>query len=886
MPGIVETSESFAVAPGSHAPAPGAAVHPGTHPSAHEGGLQVSGATGARGRSSYRPGAGAAAQAYQARTGIQPPKIVAWEITRSCNLACAHCRAAAHCEAYPGELSLDECKAVMDDIASITDPILIVTGGEPLMRPDIWEIIDYAFEVGLHPVIGTNGTLITDEIAKKIAEHGIPRVSVSLDFPTVEGQDAFRGASGAFEDTVTGIRNLEKYGVGVQVNSTVTKMNNDMVDDLHDLSEDLGAAAFHPFLLVPTGRGEDLVDVELTPDEYEEVLTWAFKRQETSPMSFKPTDAPQYYRIMRQEAAKQGIKITPQTHGMQAMTRGCLGGITFVFISHTGDVQPCGYFDMQLGNVKETPFSEIWTNSPVFDDLRHYDRLKGKCGACEYKGVCGGCRARALSLTGDYLQEEPYCAYVPRGYAQDAVLDVAQARFPLAADPYGVLADALGFTRDTVKDAAWSLFRTKAVRRIGASFDSRKLGYSSALCAMAVPGDAAELEAAAAIVGSYSQVTHNYGRDNRYNLWFTLITRSEGERTRILDEIRMRTGVSDVLCMQATKTYKIRVDFATGAASADARLEAREALDAAAGALPDPACVRPFDAGDPFDVELVRWAQDDVTSAGLDFSAPYARLGLSEDAGIDGISGASKRMQPAQGCAHGSAISEVAARHGHAGASSGVAGHPSGHPGMHPSGAPAEHPHGSRGLQGAGHPVGHPGGLAAGSLPGAFASDAAMDEAAAAIGACQLFDDPYAQGARRISARIGRKVSEAEVIARIRDFKADGTIRRFGAMVRHHKVGYACNSMTVWDIPDEKADAAGEVFAKAPFVSHCYARPRARSWPGNLYAMTHARTSEELSSHIEELKAMLVKAGVEARGMESLTTTREFKKASMRYFEE
>ncbi len=210
------------------------------------------------------------------------------------------------------------------------------------------------------------------------------------------------------EDTVTGIRNLEKYGVGVQVNSTVTKMNNDMVDDLHDLSEDLGAAAFHPFLLVPTGRGEDLVDVELTPDEYEEVLTWAFKRQETSPMSFKPTDAPQYYRIMRQEAAKQGIKITPQTHGMQAMTRGCLGGITFVFISHTGDVQPCGYFDMQLGNVKETPFSEIWTNSPVFDDLRHYDRLKGKCGACEYKGVCGGCRARALSLTGDYLQEEPY----------------------------------------------------------------------------------------------------------------------------------------------------------------------------------------------------------------------------------------------------------------------------------------------------------------------------------------------------------------------------------------------------------------------------------------------------------------------------------------------
>ena len=163
------------------------------------------------------------------------------------------------------------------------------------------------------------------------------------------------------------------------------------------------------FLLVPTGRGEDLLDVELTPDEYEEVLTWAYHRQKTSPMHFKPTDAPQYYRIIRQLCAAEGREVTPETYGMEAMTRGCLGGITFAFISHVGDVQPCGYFDMQLGNVKETPFSEIWETSPVFDDLRHYERLRGKCGACEFKGVCGGCRARALARTGDYLAEEPSC---------------------------------------------------------------------------------------------------------------------------------------------------------------------------------------------------------------------------------------------------------------------------------------------------------------------------------------------------------------------------------------------------------------------------------------------------------------------------------------------
>ncbi len=131
-------------------------------------------------------------------------------------------------------------------------------------------------------------------------------------------------------------------------------------------------------------------------------------------MHFKPTDSPQYYRIAHQKSREEGSKVSAEQYGMEAMTRGCLGGITFCFISHVGDVQPCGYFDMQLGNVKERPFSEIWTDSPVFADLRDYSKLKGKCGACEYKGVCGGCRARALSATGDYMEEEPYCAYVPR----------------------------------------------------------------------------------------------------------------------------------------------------------------------------------------------------------------------------------------------------------------------------------------------------------------------------------------------------------------------------------------------------------------------------------------------------------------------------------------
>ena len=163
-----------------------------------------------------RPGAGAAAQSFEERTGIKAPRIIAWEITRSCNLACAHCRASAHCEPYPGELSLEECKRVINDIASITDPILILTGGEPLMRDDIWDIVDYAHAKGLQPVIGTNGTLIDDECAAAMAAHGIPRGSVSLDFPTAEGQDAFRGKSGAFDEAIEGMRNLRAHGVETQ----------------------------------------------------------------------------------------------------------------------------------------------------------------------------------------------------------------------------------------------------------------------------------------------------------------------------------------------------------------------------------------------------------------------------------------------------------------------------------------------------------------------------------------------------------------------------------------------------------------------------------------------------------------------------------------------
>jgi len=390
------------------------AGHPpvGGHPGGHPAGVDRQRHGGAR-SVGFRPGGGPEALAYQERTGIKAPRIIAWEITRSCNLSCAHCRAAAEFGHYHGELSLDQIKATIDDIVTISNPIIILTGGEPLMRPDIWEIVDYAQEKGAMPVIGTNATLITEDIASKMSDHKIPRISVSVDFPTAEDHDKFRGQVGCFDKTIEGIKIAKRHGIGVQINMTVTTLNAHLMEEMHTLAEDLGVDAFHIFMLVPTGRGEDLLDKELPPAEYERVLAWAYERQKTSPLHFKPTDAPHYYRIIRQLAKAEGKKVTREEYGLDAMTRGCLGGITFCFISHTGDIQPCGYFDMQLGNVKEQPFSKIWTESKVFNDLRDYSLLKGKCGICEYKAVCGGCRARALSVLGDYLAAEPYCVYEP-----------------------------------------------------------------------------------------------------------------------------------------------------------------------------------------------------------------------------------------------------------------------------------------------------------------------------------------------------------------------------------------------------------------------------------------------------------------------------------------
>jgi heme b synthase len=347
------------------------------------------------------------------------PRVVAWEVSRSCNLLCAHCRASALYGPYPDEFTTEECLRLVDQIADAGDPILILTGGEPLMRPDIFDIAAHAREVGLRAVMAPNGTLVTPDNARRMAEAGIARISISIDYPNAEEHDAFRGCPGAFDGALTGIRNALGAGIEIQVNATITKKNAHHLPALLDLATAAGAVSFHPFMLVPTGRGKELADDELSPDDYEHWLNWIYDAQQSSELFFKPTDVPHYWRVMRQRAKAEGkkLEVHPHSHGgMNTLSRGCLAGVGFCFVSHVGEVQPCGYFDKVAGNVREQTFGEVWRDSPLFKELRDLSLLKGKCGACEYKAVCGGCRARAYETTGDYLDEEPYCSYVPKGW--------------------------------------------------------------------------------------------------------------------------------------------------------------------------------------------------------------------------------------------------------------------------------------------------------------------------------------------------------------------------------------------------------------------------------------------------------------------------------------
>jgi putative heme d1 biosynthesis radical SAM protein NirJ2 len=327
--------------------------------------------------------------------------LISWNITKACNLKCEHCYRDAG-QPQKDELTLEEGKKLLFDLKELGFRIIIFSGGEPLLREELYEWIKYANSLGLISVIGTNGTMIDLKTAQRLKDAGLKRAGISLDSVNKEKHDRFRCVQGCWEKSIQGMKNCKQVGLEFQVHTTVTTKNISEVLEITDFAQELGAAAHHIFFLVPTGRGKDIDDVIPMPEEYEQLLSQILDKQKNVDIELKPVCAPQFMRI----AVEKKIKTR--------FSKGCLSGVSYACILPNGDVHPCPYMPIHLGNVRKEGFKKIWQENKVLKDLRKMD-WKGKCGICEYKKMCSGCRATAYFQSGgDYLAEDTNCNYEPK----------------------------------------------------------------------------------------------------------------------------------------------------------------------------------------------------------------------------------------------------------------------------------------------------------------------------------------------------------------------------------------------------------------------------------------------------------------------------------------
>ncbi len=348
------------------------------------------------------------------------PRLVAWETTRACDLACVHCRAVAQPVPDPRQLSSEEAFRLVNDVAAFQEPvILILTGGDPMKRGDIFDVAARASRAGLRVVMSPSGTQVTPRSVAQLKQAGVQRISISLDGSTPELHDRFRQVPGAFAEARQSLAYAREGGLPFQINTTVTQHNRHDLQAMLRLAIELGAVTWDVFMLVPTGRGK--IQMEITPEDYEETLHFVYGASQTAPIQVKMTCAPHYKRVQVQERRRQaresaagpGAGGAQRPHPAHGFSRGCMAGFGFCFVSHIGEVGGCGYLPLLAGNVRQSSLVEVYRDSPLFKSIRDPNLLQGRCGICEYRVLCGGCRARALGSTGNYLEEEPFCTYQP-----------------------------------------------------------------------------------------------------------------------------------------------------------------------------------------------------------------------------------------------------------------------------------------------------------------------------------------------------------------------------------------------------------------------------------------------------------------------------------------
>ncbi|WP_256989078.1 TIGR04053 family radical SAM/SPASM domain-containing protein [Bacillus sp. EB106-08-02-XG196] len=355
------------------------------------------------------------------------PFIVIWEVTRACELKCVHCRADAQLTPDPRELTHEEGINLIDQIYEMDNPMLVFSGGDCMMREDLFELADYAVKKGMRVSMTPSATPnVTKERMERAKDVGLSRWGFSLDAPTAEIHDKFRGVPGSFDLTLEKIKYLNELKMPLQINTVISRYNYDHLEEMSKLIEELGAVMWYIFLLVPTGRGQ--IDACITPAEHEKVFRWLYQLSKIAPYDIKTTAAQHYRRVVLQEKARDHViekgeiryedsittDFASMHDGLKRAPKGVNDGNGFVFVNHIGDVMPSGLLPIVGGNIRETPLAEIYREAKVFKDLRQPDNYKGKCGVCEYNKICGGSRSRTYAVTGDYMESEPFCVYIPQ----------------------------------------------------------------------------------------------------------------------------------------------------------------------------------------------------------------------------------------------------------------------------------------------------------------------------------------------------------------------------------------------------------------------------------------------------------------------------------------
>jgi radical SAM protein len=351
----------------------------------------------------------------------QAPMLVIWEVTQACDLACVHCRASAQSERSPAELSTEQGYRLLDEIRSFGEPLMVFTGGDPLKRPDLYELIRYSVKIGLRTNVTPSATpLLTAEAIEDFQAAGIARMAISLDGPDATTHDEFRGIPGTFDRAMFALRHARDIGLDTQLQTTVTRRNMARLAEVAEIAKEVRTRMWSLFFLIVTGRAEEGDDL-LAP-EYEQVFEFMYELSKTAPFGVKTTEAMHYRRYVAQRIkAEHGVTENQNAKGVAFRTAGVSDGKGFVFVSHTGEIFPSGFFPVSGGNVLDDSLTDVYRNSDLFLTLRDTSQRHGKCGICEYRNICGGSRSRAYALTGDFLAEDPRCIYQP--HLADAVLD-------------------------------------------------------------------------------------------------------------------------------------------------------------------------------------------------------------------------------------------------------------------------------------------------------------------------------------------------------------------------------------------------------------------------------------------------------------------------------